>query len=107
MGTSRQPANSNTLERVSPTSPHQRYKSHIEPGRKAFPILASSSYCTHSHYLLKSSALYWNLPPLMWNLDNDSPEPPAPRKKPKRHKPKKRAPPLDHSQTHATFCRDP
>ncbi len=76
--------------------------------REVSPILATSTYQTHSHYTLDSLTLYWNLPPLMWNLDDDGNtlEPPVPRRKPKRRRGKKQ-PPLQHSQTHTTFCRDP
>src|SRR5216683_5326898 len=108
MGTSRTPTDAGAPQRVSPSSLHQTYKSHDVPQRKVSPILASpSTYQTRSHYTLDSPALYWNLPPLTWNLnDGSSPELPPRRKKARRRKPKKQ-PPVKHRQTHAAFCRDP
>src|SRR6266851_6177012 len=71
VGTSRTPTGAGAPERVSPSSPHQTYKNRNAPRRKASPILASpSTYQTHSHYTLNSPALYWNLPPPTWNLNN-------------------------------------
>ncbi len=62
-----------------------------------------------SHYTLDSPTLYWNLPPPMWGLsDNSTPaEPMPPLKKPRRRRQSKKQPPLQHSQTHAAFCHDP
>ncbi len=87
--------------------PPRKHKSRAYPTETRSPILASSSYCTCSYYNLNSPALYWNLPPPMWNLDDNSLEPPTPRKKSKHQKPKKKPQPLKHHQTHATFCHDP
>src|SRR6266851_9758511 len=78
----------------------QQHKKAGHPTETASPILASSSYQTHSHYTLDTLALFWNLPLPIWNMNNDSLKPPTPQKKLKRQKAKKKAQPLEHSQTH-------
>src|SRR6266851_6406486 len=107
IGTSRTPANSAAPQGVPLLPSPQQHKKAECPAETASSILASSSYCTCSHYPINSLALFWNLPPPMWNLDNDALEPPTPQKKPRCQKNKKKAQPLKHSQTHATFCWDP
>src|SRR6266851_9384558 len=108
MGTSRTFANPTTPEGVSLSSPRRKHKRRDLSAGRASPILATSTYQTRSHYTLNSPALYWNLPPPIWNLDDNGNalEPPVPRKKPKRCRGKQQ-PLLQHSQTHATFCHDP
>src|SRR5216683_6273497 len=108
MGTSRTLANSAAPEGVPPSSPRQKHKRRDLSAGKVSPILATSTYQTHSHYTLDSPALYWNLPPPMWNLDDNgyALKPPVPRKKHRHHRGKKQ-PPLQHSQTHTAFCCDP
>src|SRR6266851_7293819 len=108
MGTSRTFANSTTSKGVSPPSPHRKHKRCNLSTGGASPILATSTYQTRSHYTLDSPALYWNLSPPTWNLDNDSNalEPPVPQKNQKYHRHRKQ-PPLQHSQTQAAFCHDP
>src|SRR5216683_4920198 len=107
VGTGRTPANSTAPQRVSPLPSPQQHKKAGHPTETASPILASSSYQTHSHYTLDTLALFWNLPLPIWNMNNDSLKPPTPQKKLKRQKAKKKAQPLEHSQTHTTFCQDP
>ena len=105
VGTSRTPADASTPKRVPPPKPRRTYKKGDHSQQNTSPILASpSTYQTRSHYSLDSPVPFWNLPPPTWNLDE--PVQPAPKKKPKHRKPKK-ATPVEHHHTHATFCRDP
>ncbi len=108
MGTSRQPADSYPPKRISPSPPPQKHKKGDLTPSTVSPNLASLSYRTHSFYNLDSPALYWNLPPPTWNLNDDALEPPAPSpKKKKRRKGKQWSQPVEHHYTHTTFCRDP
>src|SRR6266851_1943307 len=108
VGTSRTPANSAAPKGVSLSPPPQQYKSNCCTMKTPSPILASSSYCTHSYYPLESLALYWNLPLPTWNLGDDTLDLPTPhQKKPKQQRNKRKGQPLKHQYTHTTFCRDP
>src|SRR5712671_6501454 len=81
MGTSRTPANLTAPQGVSLLPPSQQYKEGDHIVETISPILASSSYHTRSYYPLKSPALYWNLPPPTWNLDDKALKPPIPHQK--------------------------
>src|SRR6266851_1927628 len=101
------PANSTAPQEVSPLPSSQQYKEDNHLVETTSPILASSSYCTRNYYNIDSPALFWNLPPPTWNLDDDTLEPPPLWQKPKCQKNKKKAQPLKHKYTHTTFCWDP
>jgi hypothetical protein len=70
--------------------------------------LATPTYRTKSYYTLDSPALYWNLPPPTWKLDEEPIDPVPPKPKKKRTRKHRQPPqPLEHKHTHAAFCRDP
>src|SRR6266851_771862 len=108
MGTSREFTNPAAPPGVSPSTPPQQYKTGMNPTKAAVLILASSSYCMHSHYSLNDDTTvpFWNLPLPMWNLDAVADQQ-TPQKKPRHQKAKKKAQPLKNHYTHAAFCCDP
>jgi len=96
VGASRTSPNSAAPQTIPPSTPSQQHKKGNHTVRKTFSILASSSYRTHSHYTFDTPALFWNLPPPMWNLDDASLKLPTLQKKPKRLNKKKKPQPIKH-----------
>jgi hypothetical protein len=102
------PAISAIVEGIPLPPPSREYKKGCNiAGRKPFPILAST-YCTHSFYQLAEAPC--QLPPPIWNLDDDTLTPPTPSSTNHQHcwnKRKPKAKPLEHKYTHTAFCQDP